>query len=175
MNKLLSPKFALLLFFALASFGAASAQNAPPPDGAKPPGPQVKRPNLIQLLGLSPEQAQQVRKINQSRKPLMEAATMRLREANRAMDVAIYADTVDESAFQARLKELQAAQAEVARLRFTSELQIRQILTPDQLARFRDLRKQFQSSMPDPNGPPPNQGPRGTDDKNFVRRSVKVP
>src|SRR6185437_14226405 len=44
---------------------------------------------------------------------------------------------------KARLNELQQAQAEVARIRFTNELAIRKILTPEQLGRFRDLRREF--------------------------------
>src|SRR5262249_27084352 len=105
----LSPRLVLLLAFVLACVGAGIAQTAPPPDGAKPPNNVAppKRPNLVQLLGLAPEQAQQVRKMNQARKPLMEAAQRRLGEANRAMDEAIYADNFDESVFRTRLTELQ--------------------------------------------------------------------
>ena len=159
MNSLLSPKLVFLFLFILAGFGAAMAQDGLPPDAGKPPidarpGGQQKRPNLVSMLGLSPEQARQVRQMNQARKPLMEAAMQRLRAANRALDEAIYADNVDDAAFQARLKELQLAQAEVAKLRFTSELEVRKILTPDQLAHFRELRKNFQNAM-NPNGPPP--------------------
>lgn len=156
---MLSPKVILLLLFMLAGFGAASAQNSPPPDGVKPPfdgppGGKQTRPNLLRILGLSREQMQQIRAMNQARKPLMEAATGRLRAANRALDEAIYADNVDDSVFQARLKELQLAQMEVAKLRFTSELEVRKILTPDQLIRFRELRKRFENAI-DPNGAPP--------------------
>jgi len=140
-------------------FGAVAAQDNPPSDAVKPPlnqppGGAPKRPNLLLFLGLSPEQMQQIRRMNQARKPLVEAATLRLRAANRALDEAIYADDVDEPTFQARLKELQLAQADVAKLRFTSELEVRKILTPDQLARFRDLRKRLQNPV-NPNGPPP--------------------
>ncbi|HEY2847452.1 MAG TPA: hypothetical protein VGI80_06520, partial [Pyrinomonadaceae bacterium] len=64
----------------------------------------------------------------------------RVREANQALDRAIYADNVDENEVKARLNDLQQAQAEIARIRFTNELAIRRILTPEQLAHFRDLR-----------------------------------
>ena len=150
MNNLLSPKLYLLLLLMLGCFGAAVAQDGPPPDGPQKP----KRPNLLAALGLSPEQQQAVRRINQQRKPLMEAALARLKVANQAVDEAIYADNLDETAFQAKLRELHAAQAEVARLRFTSELEIRKVLTPDQLARFRDLRRQFQEALQPPDGRP---------------------
>jgi Spy/CpxP family protein refolding chaperone len=158
----------------LAAFGVAAAQDNPPPDGPKPPqGGQPQRPNLFRVLGLSPDQLQQIRKLNQERKPQMDAATLRLREANRALDEAIYADNLDEALVQIRLKDLQAAQAEVARLRFTGELQIRRILTPDQLTRFRELRKQFQPPLPGPGGPVP-QGDKGRPMQQ-MRKDLKKP
>ncbi|HEY2867574.1 MAG TPA: periplasmic heavy metal sensor [Pyrinomonadaceae bacterium] len=140
----------------LALFGLASAQDGPPPAGGAPPDDtqSAKRPNLLRILGISPEQQQAVRRINQRRKPLMEAATARLRAANQALDDAIYSDNVDESVFQARLKDVHAAQAEVVKLRFTSELEIRKILTPDQLSRFRELRQRFQQANQGPDGRP---------------------
>jgi Spy/CpxP family protein refolding chaperone len=73
----------------------------------------------------------------------MDAAARRLREANRSLDEAIYSDDVNEADFQARLKEFQAAQAEIARLRFESELGVRKILSPEQLFRFREIRRRF--------------------------------
>jgi Spy/CpxP family protein refolding chaperone len=102
----------------------------------------------------------------------MEAALNRLREANLALDAAIYADSVDEEVFEARLKDQQLAQAEVARLRFTSELAVRKILTPDQLTRFRDLRQRF-ADLP----PAAEKVPGAPESKNpLPRRSLrKVP
>src|SRR5689334_10549981 len=153
MIDLLSPKIYLVFLLMLTCFGVVAAQDNPPAGGPPPEGAQQpKRPNLLMILGLSPEQQQAVRRINQQRKPLMEAAMTRLRAANQALDEAIYADSPDETVFQARLKELHAAQAEVAKLRFRSEFEVRKILTPDQLARFRELRRRFQQSGQGPNG-----------------------
>ena len=142
---------------------AANAQRTPPPDGAKqdfvPPAEQ-QRPNLLGELGLSPEQTQQLRRMNIERKPRIEAANRRLREANRNLDQVIYGDSVDDGEFQIRLKEFQAAQAEVARIRFESELNVRRILTPDQLVKFRDIRRQFAETrreMKQQNAPMQNQ------------------
>jgi Spy/CpxP family protein refolding chaperone len=64
-------------------------------------------------------------------------------EAMRNLDMAIYADNVTDAEFQNRLKEFQSAEAELARLRFESELAVRKVLTPEQLVKFRDLRRQF--------------------------------
>jgi Spy/CpxP family protein refolding chaperone len=171
MNTKLSPKFLFLFMLAFGGVGSALAQNNLRPADDRPPFEQrgeIKRPNLLRILGLSPVQMQEVRRINQARKPQMDAAQIRLRDANRALDEAIYADNFDAAAFDARLKDVQAAHAEVARLRFTSEMNIRKILTPDQLARFRELRRQF--------APPDERVPPGMDDKNRIpRRAKRVP
>lgn len=117
-----------------------------PQDSQRPADnrPQDIRGNALRQLGLSKEQIQQIRRINAQRKPDMEGAQKRLREANRALDETIYADQVSETDVQARLKEHQSAQAEVARIRFMNEFAIRRILTPDQLVRFRELRQRFE-------------------------------
>jgi len=122
----------------------AVAQNNPPPEG--PPSQRQMaddRPNLLKELGLTPEQLQQIRRMNQARRPLMEEAGRRVREANRSLDMAIYADTLNEEDVAARLREFQLAQAEVAKLRFRGELELRKILNPEQLNKFRQLRDQF--------------------------------
>lgn len=141
MMRILSPRL-LLLIASVATFGGAlSAQDGPPPpqDAAQFEA-QPARPNLLENLGLRQDQIRRIRMMNRDRKPAMEAAQQRLREANRALDMSIYGDSLDEDAVQARLKEFQQAQGEVARIRFQSELELRKILTPDQLARFRMLR-----------------------------------
>jgi Spy/CpxP family protein refolding chaperone len=120
-----------------------------------------RRPNLFAELGLTPEQVQQIRRINQQRRPRMMEAQRRLRVANRELDAAIYRDVVSEEEFQSKLKELQAAQADVARLRFESELSIRRILSQEQLVRFRELRQKFAQERQE-NGPfRPNRRGRG--------------
>jgi len=111
-----------------------------PPSGAHVPD---GRGNVLRELGLTREQVQDIRRINQERRSALEAAGRRLREANRAVDEAIYADTADDSLIKTRLAELQSAQSEAASLRFEKELAIRRVLTPEQLVRFRDLRRKF--------------------------------
>ena len=127
--------------------GTAIAQDTPQTPGIIRPQtastPNPERPNLMGELGLSREQIQQIRQMNADRKPMIETANKRLREANRSLDQAIYGDAVEPAEFQNRLKEYQDAQADVARIRFESELNVRRILTPDQLVRFREVRRRF--------------------------------
>jgi len=138
----------LFLFILIAVSGAATAlhaQDGPPPGEGGPRDERGDdRPNLLAELGLSPEQVQQIRRMNQERRPTMMQAQRRIKEANRALDMAIYRDTVNDEEFQTRLKEVQIAQSDVARLRFENELAVRRILTPDQLVRFREIRRRFE-------------------------------
>ncbi len=138
--KIPSPKTILFLAVVCSATFGVSAQDGPPPEEASQVEGQPARPNLLQNLGLRQDQIRQIRMMNRNRKPLMDAAQQRLREANRALDVSIYGDSLDETAVQMRLQEFQQAQAEVARIRFQSELELRKLLTLDQLERFRMLR-----------------------------------
>lgn len=121
-------------------------EGPPPEEMQRPPGPppQDDRGDVLRELGLSQEQVQQIRRLNAERRPLMQEAQRRMREANRALDEAIYADEINEATVQARLKDVHAAQGEVARIRFMNEFAVRKILTPEQLVRFRELRAQFE-------------------------------
>ena len=143
MNKMniLSPRSILLLasIFVL-SMGSFAQDGPPPPQDVSGFERQEPRPNLLENLGLRQDQIRQIRIMNRDRKPMMEAAQERLREANRALDMSIYGDVLNEAVVQERLKEFQQAQGEVARIRFESELELRKILTPEQLVRFRGLR-----------------------------------
>ena len=82
----------------------------------QPPVRGEQRPNLLQELGLSPEQIQSVRRINQQRKPLEQAARKRFQDAQRSLNMAIYGDSVDDADVQSKLAEFQAAQADLANL-----------------------------------------------------------
>lgn len=127
------------------SFSVANAQGEPdnpPPDKFNQPN----RPNLLRELGLSPEQVQQMRFINGENREKMRDAQLRLREAHRNLDQAVYANQVDEQLIKTRLRELVEAQAEIARIRTMTELAIRKVLTAEQLVRFREIRQRFAES-----------------------------
>ena len=144
--RFLSPKLPILVLAAAVLFAVPSlAQDDLPLDGPPVEGRIAgeKRPNLIRELGLSPDQVQAIRRMNQARKPLMEEAAGKLRDANRALDMAIYADNLNEEDVAVRLKEFQLAQAELQKLRFRGELELRKILTPEQLTKFRSVRERF--------------------------------
>lgn len=134
----------LAAFVVFSVFTSVYAQDEAPLDAAKSDFRRAeRRPNLLRELGLTAEQTRQIRQLNADRKPLQQQAQRRVREAMRNLDQAIYADAVNETEIQTRLKETQAAQAEIARIRATSELEVRRILTPEQLVKFREMRRRF--------------------------------
>jgi Spy/CpxP family protein refolding chaperone len=136
------------IFTALAvtfMFSTVKAQDEtlPAPDTLTRKEAQKQRPKMLDVLGLTQDQMQQFRRINMNKKPAMREAQQRLRAANRSLDEAIYADNVDETEIQIRIKELQAAQIEVIKIRSLTELAIRRILTAEQLTKFRGISRQF--------------------------------
>lgn len=143
----------LSLIFAVSiltfTFSTVKAQDEPQGDAPTKPqfDGQQRRPNLLQELGLTQEQRQQIRRLNAEKQPMMREAQMRLREANRNLDQAIYADNVSETEVQARMREAQLAHAEVIRIRSLTELAVRKVLTPEQLAKFREVRSRFADRM----------------------------
>lgn len=138
----------LTILLLTVSFSAVRAQDEIPPGEAAPQNfNQARRPNLLAELDLSPNQIQQIRRINADKRPLVREAQQQWREANRRLDQAIYADSADEIEIQARLKDAQIAQAELIKIRSATELAVRQILTPDQLVKFREIRRRFMERM----------------------------
>lgn len=105
------------------------------------PVQQIFRLNALKELELTTEQIEKIRNINRVNRPLIRAAQQRLQRANRALDEAIYSDSLDENLIEQRVKEVQAAQAELLRLRIKTEVELRKVLTPEQLQKFRQLRQ----------------------------------
>ena len=98
--------------------------------------------DLIGRLNLTQDQVKQIREIRQQNAEEMRNTRMRMMRAQRELDEAIYADSVDESAIEAHARDLAVAQAAVARLRALTELRIRRLLTPEQLNLLREIRQQ---------------------------------
>lgn len=130
--------FGSLLIFSAAFVNAQNIQERPPVER-----PNVRPQRLLEQLNLSREQIQQIRRIYEEKQPLIREAQDRLRDTNRALDLAIYADTANEEEIKKRMNEVQMAQAEVVKLRSTTEFEVRKVLTPEQLAKFRKLREDF--------------------------------
>jgi Spy/CpxP family protein refolding chaperone len=168
---------AFLLFTCLTLLaGAVAAQDSPPPpqDGQRmgpPPGgpPPDDRGEILSQLSLTQDQFKNIRKLLGANQPKVREAQREFRDAQDALDDAIYADSVDEALVQTLTKRSADAQATLMRLRTENEFAIRRVLTPDQVSKFRELRKQqtirkmVQDRMRENRreGPPPNGRPNG--------------
>ena len=152
-----------LLLLPLCAKVRAQAQDEPPARQQATPQQQPARAlKLMQRLNLSREQRQQLREIRSQSEPEVRAQTRRVRLARRALDEAIYADTIDDALIEQRAREFSAAQAALTRLRAATELKIRRVLTEEQLRLFRDLRQQEQRRLMlerrlNRSAPPPEQ------------------
>jgi len=82
-------------------------------------------------------------------------ALHRLRKAqSELLDEALYGDTFDPKLVEQRASDLATTQAEIIRLQARMMTQIRQVLTPEQSAKFRNLLSRERSRQEQP--PPPN-------------------
>ena len=133
---------ALLICFSCAGIFAQNLQQNP-----KNPNKNIRQQRLLQTLGLSQDQVRQIQQINGEKRLQMDEAQMRFREATRNLDQAIYSDNAKEDEIQNHLKEVQAAQGEIVRIRFLTEFEVRKVLTPEQLNKFRQIRQQFMEKM----------------------------
>ena len=124
----------------------AAAQEPGEPEARQPAAPRraAREINLMQRLNLTREQRQLLREIRQQSEAEVRSHTRRVRLARRALDEAIYADSVDEALIEQRSREFSAAQSALVRLRAATELQVRRVLTDEQLRLFRNLRQEAQ-------------------------------
>jgi Spy/CpxP family protein refolding chaperone len=145
--------FAVILVCGAFSFAFAQNGEPPPGDDFAPP----RRPNLLQELGLSRDQIQQLRQINREWNPRKQQAQRAFQEAKRELDEAIYLDEANESIINQRKEAVKAAHSEFVNTQTTMQTLIRRILTNQQLARFRQLRQQFAQGQVKPNNRPLNR------------------
>jgi Spy/CpxP family protein refolding chaperone len=156
---------ALLLWISVSSRGRSVDPQEPQPNQAQPGAFDP-----IERLGLTPEQRQKFRAIREQTKNERAAINQRVRESNIALEQALDADHLDEALIDERTQNLAAAQAAQLRMRIQTEVMIRRILSPEQLATLRSLRLQLRDVMggqhpnrqrpvrPNVDGLRPNQG-----------------
>lgn len=134
--------FLLLLIFCPAQ---VFAQEEGAPQGqadARPPNPDN---DLVRQLSLTPDQIEKVKAIREQNREVRRQIVQRVREAQIALDRAIYVENADEALVEQRARELAEAQAAQVRLQAMSALRIRRILTPAQLETFRALRQRAET------------------------------
>jgi len=137
--------FAMAAAFSL-TYGQAQQQPAPA-TSEQPMGAGGGDP--IRQLNLTPEQREQIRTIRQQTNLDRMNINRRVAEANRALEAALDSDNPDEAAVEQRMKDLAAAQADAMRMRISTEVKIRRVLTVEQRAILRTLRQEARESQRD--------------------------
>ena len=127
------PVFALLV---IAGSTVHGQSQEPPTDAPE----RREAPELLARLRLTPDQLQRIRSIQRDMKDERAAAGQRLRESNRALEDALDGESVDEQVIEQRIQAVNAAQNAQLRLRIQTEIRIRQVLTPEQLATLKEIR-----------------------------------
>ncbi|NNE65772.1 MAG: periplasmic heavy metal sensor [Pyrinomonadaceae bacterium] len=133
-----------LMTVSLFGIGAAVEAQAQPPGGNNFDGAQNRGAIIARVLGLSDEQKMQIRQINRRQRLALRDAQQQLADARAEADLAIYANEYDEELIGEKIRKVAVAQAEITKIRLMSEVAVRNVLSPEQLVKFRDLRKRFQ-------------------------------
>ena len=95
----------------------------------------------IRELNLSPEQRERIRSVREEMRDERAAINQRLRETNRALEEVLDSDNPDDAIVERRLRDVAEAQAASMRMRVLTEIRVRRVLTPEQLATLRTLRQ----------------------------------
>ena len=103
----------------------------------------TQAPNLQAELGLTPDQIQKWRALNQELRPQEVAGNMKVREAKRALADAMEAPTPNEDLIKQRAKELADAQSTMTQLQALRQARVLQILSPEQRVKLRDIQKKI--------------------------------
>jgi len=106
---------------------------------------QATMADMIGQLGLTPEQIQKWRAINQDLREQQQSANLRLRQARRALADAIASPTPNEELVKQRAREVSDAQAATTQLQALREARILQTLTPEQRVKLREIRERNQA------------------------------
>ena len=101
----------------------------------------------LRQLDLSDAQREQLRGVMAAHRAEFQALGDRMRTAHEALDDAITADSIDESAIRARSADLAAVQADGAVLRAKVHQEIYSLLTAEQQAKAKELKAQAEARM----------------------------
>lgn len=118
---------------------------------------------VFDRLDLSDQQKLQIRQIHFDSQADIRAARAQVRNARRTLEESLYGDNFDQTVVEARIKDVTQAEANLLHLETESQAKVRQVLTPEQVRRFRELRDFVRSlGNPEPNqqpGPPAARKP----------------
>ncbi len=113
------------------------------PGGPGRGGPMGMLPMLGRQLQLTDAQRDQIKAIADSHRDEWKALMDRERTARAALEEAVAADNLDESAIRQKSADLAAVNADVAVARAHAHAEVFQLLTADQKTKLKELRASF--------------------------------
>ena len=136
----------LLTVFAVTALAVAPvlAQGGPHGHGSHPGMADHGRmmQHVFDSLGLTDEQQDQVHQIMQQSRDETEPTREATRAGHEMMADLMHAETIDEAAIRGVAEEIAAAQVELMVAHARAMVEMRQVLTPEQLEQFQQLRRQ---------------------------------
>ena len=147
-NKLDAPFISLAAALLLAcAFASTQAQTTTPQTQTQDTvaTQTTQTPNLQTELGLTPDQIQKWRALNQDLGPQERAGTQKVRQAKRALADAMESPNPNEEVIKQRAKELADAQSAMTQLQALRQARVLQMLTPDQRIKLREIRQRDQA------------------------------
>ncbi len=100
-----------------------------------------------ELIGLTDEQRTRIDEIRKADGEAIKAARSVTVEKRRSLEEALTAETVNQSAVDARILELSAAQTEMMRLTSATRVKVMQVLTAEQRTKLREARGAHQGRL----------------------------
>lgn len=113
-----------------------------PPSGLQLPTPTLTRVAILRLLNLTPEQMRRVQDVRRRFGPQLERLRQQVQDRRDALRQATYGERLDLTLLEQGIRELIEAESELIRLETQLEVEFRNILTPEQLAQFREIQNE---------------------------------
>lgn len=126
---------------ALMTVGIANAVDQNTNDGSKPHrfGHRMRMMHALKEAGVTDAQREQIRAILREQRPQLQPLRKQLVQERRALRDVIQTTPVNESAIRTQSARVAQVQADLAVQRARIAERVRAVLTPDQLAKLKDL------------------------------------
>ena len=125
-----------------ARIGAGPQAAAPAAQQPPPGGPILNRLAVIRRLNPSEDQWTRIRDIRRRYAPQMKKAQEELQDSRDALRQATYGETLDQKLIEQRIREFLEKQGQLIRLETQLEVEFRQVLTAEQLTKFREIQNE---------------------------------
>ncbi|MBD1880306.1 MULTISPECIES: Spy/CpxP family protein refolding chaperone [unclassified Coleofasciculus] len=163
-----------LLAVLILSIGSAVALADPNPQSSQTiaqnsPGARPQRGNkdgLLQQLNLTPQQMQQMQAIRQKYRTQIAPRQQTLRQARQEL-ATLMNSTASASQIRSKNQQVEELQQQLQKLRFESMLEMREVMTPEQRAKFVQLMQQRRQQKGQRAGKNRGQGFPGSLERNF--------